>query len=47
MSDGLTRVHDRIAFEPRLLMRLSAGLFAKVFAAFFAHRHRRLARHFS
>ena len=48
VSDGLTRVHDRIAFEPRLLMRLSAWpVLAKVFAAFFAHRHRRLARHFS
>ena len=47
VGDSVTRVHDRITFEPRLLMRLSACVFAKVFAAFFAHRHRRLARHFS
>ena len=46
VSDAVTRVHDRITFEPRLLMRLSAGFMTRVFAAFFAHRHRRLARHF-
>jgi hypothetical protein len=27
-------------------MRLSAGLLHRLLAAFFAHRHRRLARHF-
>jgi hypothetical protein len=47
VSDSVTRVHDRITFEPRLPMRLASGLFVTVFAAFFAHRHRRLARHFS
>ena len=47
LADAMTRVHDRITFEPRLLLRPSAGLFRRVFAAFFAHRHRRLARHFS
>ena len=47
LADGVTRVHDRITFEPRLPLRLSAGLFQRVFAAFFAHRHRRLARHFA
>ena len=46
-SDAVTRVHDRITFEPRILLRPSAGLFRRVLAAFFAHRHRRLARHFS
>ena len=46
VSDTVTRVHDRITFEPRLLLRLSAGFMRRVFAAFFAHRHRRLARHF-
>ena len=47
LADAVTRVHDRITFEPRLLLRPSAGLFRRVLAAFFAHRHRRLARHFS
>ena len=47
VTDTVTRVHDRITFEPRVLLRPSAGLFRRVFAAFFAHRHRRLARHFS
>jgi len=47
VTDTMTRVHDRITFEPRMLLRPSAGLFRRVFAAFFAHRHRRLARHFS
>ena len=47
VSDAVTRVHDRITFEPRVLLRPSAGLFRRVLAAFFAHRHRRLARHFS
>jgi ligand-binding SRPBCC domain-containing protein len=47
VSDGLTRVHDRVTFEPRWFMRLSAGLLRRLLAAFFAHRHRRLARHFS
>jgi hypothetical protein len=47
LPDGRTRVHDRVTFEPRLLMRLSAGLFERLFNAFFAHRHRRLARHFA
>jgi hypothetical protein len=47
VDDAVTRVHDRITFEPRLLLRLSAGFMARVFAGFFAHRHRRLARHFT
>jgi hypothetical protein len=47
LADAVTRVHDRITFEPRLLLRPSAALFRRVLAAFFAHRHRRLARHFS
>ena len=42
-----TRVRDRVTFEPRWFMRLSAGLLRRLLAAFFAHRHRRLARHFS
>ena len=47
VTDTVTRVHDRITFEPRMVLRPSAGLFRRAFAAFFAHRHRRLARHFS
>jgi ligand-binding SRPBCC domain-containing protein len=46
VSDDVTRVHDRVTFEPRWFMRLSAGLLRRLLAAFFAHRHRRLARHF-
>ena len=45
LDDGTTRVTDRITFEPRF-----AGIgavFARVLPAFFAHRHRRLARYFS
>lgn len=42
--DGGTRVHDRLTFEPRVA--LTAGLHARVIGALFAHRHRRLARHF-
>ena len=46
LTDTVTRVHDRITFEPRILLRPSAGLFRRILAAFFAHRHRRLGRHF-
>jgi hypothetical protein len=47
VSDAVTRVHDRITFETRWFMRLSAGLLRRLLAAFFAHRHRRLALHFA
>ena len=46
VTDGVTRVHDRVTFEPRWFMRLSAVLLRRILAAFFAHRHRRLARHY-
>lgn len=46
VSDAVTRVHDRVSFEPRLPLRPLAGLLARGIAAFFAHRHRKLARHF-
>jgi ligand-binding SRPBCC domain-containing protein len=46
VSDAKTQVHDRVTFEPRWFMRLSAGLLHRLLAAFFAHRHRRLVRHF-
>ncbi len=47
VTDSVTQVHDRVTFEPRWFMRPSAGLLRRLLAAFFAHRHRRLARHFS
>jgi ligand-binding SRPBCC domain-containing protein len=47
LTDGVTRVQDRVTFEPRWFMRPSAWLLHRLLAAFFAHRHRRLARHFS
>jgi ligand-binding SRPBCC domain-containing protein len=47
VTEGVTRVHDRVTFEPRWFMRLSAGLLNRMLAAFFAHRHRRLVRHFA
>jgi hypothetical protein len=46
VTDGVTRVHDRVTFEPRWFMRPSAGLLRRLLAAFFGHRHRRLARHY-
>jgi len=46
VGDAVTRVQDRVTFEPRWFMRLSAGLLHRLLAAFFAHRHRRLVRHF-
>jgi ligand-binding SRPBCC domain-containing protein len=47
LADDVTRVRDRVTFEPRWFMRPSAGLLHRLLAALFAHRHRRLARHFS
>lgn len=44
VTTGTTRVDDRLTFEPRLA--LLGPLLRRVVAAFFAHRHRRLARHF-
>lgn len=46
VAEAVTRVHDRVTFETRWFMRLSAGLLHRALRAFFAHRHRRLARHF-
>ncbi|SDE11920.1 hypothetical protein [Rhodococcus tukisamuensis] len=51
-SDGpsRTRVHDRVTFEPRRPLAAvpgMGGLLARGIAAFFAHRHRRLRRHFA
>lgn len=43
--DGGTRVHDRIAFEPRLVLRPIAPLLTIGVRAFFRHRHQRLKAH--
>lgn len=40
------RLSDRVTFEPRLAVPGLAPLLTRVLAAFFAHRHRRLIRHF-
>jgi ligand-binding SRPBCC domain-containing protein len=45
LDDGTTRVTDRITFEPRIPG--VGAIFARVFRAFFGHRHRRLARYFA
>ena len=51
-ADGARRtlVHDRVRFEPRgpitAIPGLS-GLLGRVLARFFAHRHRKLRRHFA
>ena len=43
---GGTRVHDRVTFRPRLPVPGLAALMARVVAALFEHRHRRLATYF-
>lgn len=45
LDDGTTSVHDRLVFEPRI--RLLSPVLGVVIRSFFAHRHRRLARHFA
>lgn len=44
---GGTRVHDRVAFEPRLPVPGVGAVLARVVDAFFKHRHRRLWAHFA
>jgi hypothetical protein len=44
LPGGGTLVRDRVSFTPRL--RLGAPVHRRVIAATFAHRHRRLRRHF-
>lgn len=44
---GTTRVVDRLTFEPRLLLRPTAPVVARVVRALFEHRHRRLVRHWA
>lgn len=43
---GGTRVHDRVAFDPRLPIPGLAAVLARVVDAFFKHRQRRLQRYF-
>lgn len=45
-AGGRAVVTDRVAFEPRLLLRLAGPLLKQAIQAFFAHRHRRLRRYF-
>ncbi|OJH33848.1 hypothetical protein [Cystobacter ferrugineus] len=45
--DGSTELTDRITFVPRWGLLWARPLLARVVAAFFAHRHRRLARYFA
>lgn len=47
LEDERTRVHDRVTFVPRLPLRPLTLVLSRVLRAFFAHRHRRLQRHFS
>ncbi len=46
IDDGRTRVTDVVTFGPRLGMILAGPVLCRVLAAFFRHRHRRLAAHF-
>lgn len=43
---GGTRVQDRLVLEPRLPVPGLAAVLTRVVDVFFAHRHRRLERHF-
>lgn len=45
VDDAVTEVADRITFVPRF--RALEPVLARVLPAFFAHRHRRLRRHFA
>lgn len=45
-DDGTTVVHDRVTFQPRLLLRPATPLLRVGIRAFFGHRHRRLRRYF-
>lgn len=43
---GATTITDRVTFEPRALPTWAGPVLRPVLAAFFAHRQRRLVRHF-
>ncbi|MGH3641050.1 MAG: hypothetical protein ACRDUX_18680 [Mycobacterium sp.] len=45
-GDARSLVHDRVTFQPRLLLRLATPVLAVGIRALFGHRHRRLQRHF-
>ncbi|MFT3715883.1 MAG: hypothetical protein QM774_08030 [Gordonia sp. (in: high G+C Gram-positive bacteria)] len=47
VADGRSRVTDVITFAPRAGLVLSAPILRRALAAFFRHRHRRLAAHFA
>ena len=44
---GATTITDRVTFEPRALLTWAGPVLRPVVAAFFAHRQRRLVRHFA
>ncbi|MEJ2871266.1 hypothetical protein WCD74_26140 [Actinomycetospora sp. OC33-EN08] len=44
---GGTDVEDRIVLVPRIALRWAGPVLRTVLAAFFRHRHHRLARHFA
>jgi ligand-binding SRPBCC domain-containing protein len=46
-EERATRVTDRVALDPRFLLRPAGPLLALAVRAFFAHRHRRLGAHFA
>jgi ligand-binding SRPBCC domain-containing protein len=46
-SNGKTVVHDRITFQLRTPLRPLTPIVAAALRALFAHRHRRLQRHFA
>jgi ligand-binding SRPBCC domain-containing protein len=45
-GDATSVVHDRVTFQPRLLLSLATPVLATGIRALFGHRHRRLQRHF-
>jgi ligand-binding SRPBCC domain-containing protein len=45
-GDATSLVHDRVTFQPRLLLSLATPVLAVGIRALFGHRHRRLQRHF-
>lgn len=46
-GDSASVVQDRVAFTPRIPLRIAIPILTLGIRAFFTHRHRRLQRHFS
>lgn len=47
VAEDTARVTDVVTFRPRLTMVPAGPLLRRILAAFFGHRHRRLAAHFA